>query len=350
MAKEKKATEGLKEEKGQEVTKGVGLDPGTMNLVSARYTSKEKVGTKRIRNVFMSLGKEVKRRLRLGKVSFIEREDEDDLVVLGDAALEFASSFGSEIRRPLKAGLISPQEADALSILGTLISNVLGDPREEGEICYFSVPAPPIDMDRDVVYHTGVLEKIITECGYEAYESNEALAVIYAETAKENFSGVGISFGAGMTNVAMAVNAVPAGMEFSIARAGDWVDKGASSSLGLATSRICSVKEQGVDLMNPHTREAEAISFYYKNLIDYVLKKVSEQFRLKCQLAIGRPIPIIVSGGTSMAGGFMELFENRFKRIRRRFPIEVSEIRHAKDPLTAVAHGCLVQAVQEYVE
>jgi actin-related protein len=57
---------------------------------------------------------------------------------------------------------------------------------------------------------------------------------------------------------------------------------------------------------------------------------------------------LVISGGTSLAGGFLELFEERFNKRRKKFPIEVSEIRQAKDPLNAVAHGMLIQAMQEY--
>jgi hypothetical protein len=75
---------------------------------------------------------------------------------------------------------------------------------------------------------------------------------------------------------------------------------------------------------------------------------VAEQFRTRCTVELQDPVPLIVSGGTSLAGGFLDLFRKVFKKHRRRFPIEVSEIRQAKEPLCAVAHGLLVQAMREY--
>jgi hypothetical protein len=41
------------------------------------------------------------------------------------------------------------------------------------------------------------------------------------------------------------------------------------------------------------------------------------------------------------------LFKSVFDRKRKRFPVEVSEVRAATDPLNAVANGLLVQAMQE---
>jgi len=176
--------------------------------------------------------------LKLTGAEFVERED--DIIVVGDAALEIAAIFNREARRPLSSGLISPGEMEAMSILGTLVKTVLGDPVVSNEVCFFSIPAEPIDdPEKDVIYHTGVFEKIISECGYKPYSSNEAMAVIYSEAAKENFSGISLSFGSGMTNVALALNAME-GLSFSVARAGDWIDAGAARSVGSTQSRICN--------------------------------------------------------------------------------------------------------------
>jgi len=64
-------------------------------------------------------------------------------------------------------------------------------------------------------------------------------------------------------------------------------------------------------------------------------------------MRIRKPLPIIVSGGTSLAGNFVEFFAEVFDKKADKFPFEVSEIRHADDPLNAVAIGLLIQAMQE---
>ena len=325
---------------------GIGLDIGTMNLISARKTETGVV-TKRMRDAFLDLPLDAKKMLKLSKVDYVERED--DVLILGDAAMETANIFGKEARRPLVSGLISASEIDSLEVLGLLVRHVLGDPVEPGEFCYFSVPAAPIDRpDRDVVYHQGVFEKVVKECGYTPVSSNEAMGIIYSEAAKDGFSGIAFSFGSGMTNIALSVNTIE-GLSFSVARSGDWIDSGAAKSIGGTQARICALKEKGIDISNPQGREQEAIAFYYKALINYALDQVATRFKaIESQFALPKPIPIIVSGGTSMAGGFMKLFNEVFEGKRKRFPIEISEVRKASDPMNAVANGLLVQAMQEY--
>lgn len=339
----------MSEEKNEKKSKtlyGVGADIGTMNLVSARRTGKG-VETVRMRDVFLDLPANAKRMLRIGNIDYIEHDDE--ILIVGDAALETANIFGKEARRPLSAGMVSPSEIDSLEVLGILISHILGDPKVEKEVCVFSVPAPPVDQaDRDIVYHKGVVSRIIEECGYRAIPSNEAMAIVYSETADDGFSGLAISLGSGMCNVALSVNTIE-GLSFSVARGGDNIDAGAARSVGATKARICAVKEAGIDLNNPKNREQEAITFYYRELISYLLDQVAQQFKkIQGQFTLPRPIPLVVGGGTSLAGGLMKLFEDVFETKRKRFPFEISEIRHAKEPLNVVAYGLLVQAMQEY--
>lgn len=326
---------------------GVGLDIGTMNLVAARKDA-DGVVTTRMRDVFLDIpvSTSARKMLKLSDMSYVEREDA--IIVLGDAAMELANVFGKTPRRPLSAGLISPDEMDSLEVLQMLISKVLGKPRVADEVCYFSVPAEPIDQDRDVIYHRGVFENIVASCGFKPIPANEAMGIIFSETSKDGFSGLAMSFGSGMVNVALSISTIE-GLSFSVARGGDWIDTGAAKSTGSTQARICAIKEKGVNLTDPKGRDQQAIVFYYEAMITYVLDQIEERFNaIRGKFDLPRAIPLIVSGGTSKAEGFMEFFTAVFEKKRGRFPIEISEIRHASDPLNSVAYGLLVQAMQEY--
>lgn len=348
MSKKGKKSEDTKEKQAP----GVGLDIGTMNLVSARKVGNE-IQTKRMRDCFLDMDADAKKMLKLSDVSYIEHDD--TLLILGDPAIHTANIFGREVRRPLSKGLISAGEVDALEVLSILIENVVGKPNAKDEVCYFSVPAAPVDLPgQDVVYHQAVFERILGELGYDAVSGNEAQAIIYSECADTMFSGIGISFGSGMVNCALSFNTMSA-LQFSLARGGDWIDENAARAIGSTASKMCSIKEKGVNLADPskgdekHLREREAIATYYRALISYALDNIAKEFK-KTQDSVELPdaIPIVVSGGTSLADGFVEMFEEVFEKKRKRFPIEVSEIRVAEDPMTSVAQGLLVQAMQEY--
>ena len=689
---------------------GCGLDLGTMNILSARQQG-AKVVTSRIRDAFIDLDAANKKSLRLSQVDYIEKGDQ--LVVIGDSALNMANLFKREVRRPLSRGIISAGELEAQQVLSLLVKHVLGDPLVPGEHCFFSVPASPVDdTEQDVVYHTEIFKKIISEYGYTPHPMNEAMAIVYSQCADSNFSGLTASFGcltpdthiltrhgyipiervvegdevltrtgeykrvlkawrkqhtgsvyrlsfygnplgvtltgnhkvwvqrnntwswipaedlalkdvvgepimggtgkntsiclydrmqngpftkktvlcssslgrflgyfladghlgpdtrdtiwfdfgpneqlyaddvraiasklfhrkvtfhahgeaircqmshrslakwlrdncygiedakrvkkfpfpveslkasvalgfvvglvrgdgwtadsqvffgntsvplvtayyallnrlglagtlhkraargtqfkdgreilasscspewsvivsgvdgqylrdavessspkasklwrdggfrctriraieeipyegevcdltvedepsfcapyitlhnSGMVNIALAYQTIM-GLSFSCARAGDWCDAHAAKAVGATASRMCSIKERGVNLVSPNGREEEALALYIRELIRYCLNAVSVQFKkVQASLDLPEPIPFIVSGGTSKAGGFLDLFKEEFESVKKRgFPIQISEIKHARDPMTAVAEGLLVLATEEH--
>ncbi len=325
---------------------GVGLDIGTMNIVSARKKS-GKTAYKRVRDAFLDLEMDAKRSLKMSKVNYIEQDG--NLVVLGDSALTMANLFKREARRPLSRGVISAGEMDAQAILGLLVHNVLDEPSEEGEHCFYSVPAPPIDdPSQDVIFHTEVFRKIIRDRGYNAHPMNEAMAIIYSQCADETFSGLAVSFGAGMANIALSYQASK-GMEFALARGGDWIDAQSAKAVGKTASQMCAVKEKGINLLAPAGREEQAIVLYVRSLINYSLQNIAAQFKkVSNDVSLPEPIPFIVSGGTTKAEGFMDIFREEFELVRKKFPIQITEVRQAKDPLQAVAEGMLVLALEEH--
>lgn len=328
---------------------GVGLDVGTMNIVAARQEGSE-IKTRRVRDAFIDLDVEAKKALKMSKVNYVETDGQ--LIVIGDSALNMANLFKREVRRPLAKGLISAGELDAQKILSLMIFQVLGEPLVDGEPCYYSVPAEPIDVpDQDVAYHREVFRKIISEIGYTPHPMNEAMAIIYSQCADDGFSGLSISYGSGMCNIALSYQTMM-GLDFSIARGGDWIDSHAARAVGSTASRMCSIKEKGgFSLASPPkgNRDAEALSLYIRSLISHTLEKVAQQFRRDTQSSsLSSPVPFVVSGGTTKAEGFMDIFKEEFASIKKKgFPIEISEIRQATDPMTAVAEGLLVLALQE---
>lgn len=324
---------------------GVGLDCGTMNFVAARRSNK-KISHARIRDAFLDLPLEHKRMLRLSGTDYVELDGK--LLVIGDKAMDTANIFNREARRPMSGGIISSGEIDAQQVISLMMKKILGDPRMEKEKCCYSVPAPAVDVQgSDITYHKAILGKIIQELGYTPESANEALAVVFSECSKDQFSGLGISYGSGMTNVCLSYNAMSA-LDFSLGRGGDWIDNGAARAVNTTAAKICSIKESSIDITKPQNREEEAIALFVQTLIDYTIDNFTKHFvKAKSEILIPKPIPIIVSGGTSLATGFLDKFKERFELHRSKFPIKISEIRAAGDPMTAVASGLLLLAQME---
>lgn len=327
------------------------VDIGTCFLVSAKQDSNNQIHYKTIRDAFLDMDNDpaIKNMLNMSKINYIEAGDK--LYIIGDPAVTMANIFKKNARRPLAKGVISPGEIEAERILLVLLENILGKAQSENETCYYSIPGNPYDREIDVVYHSAMFSKLISSLGYKPIAMNEAAAVVYSNCAPEMFSAVGISFGSGMANIALLYQTM-VGMSFAIQNCGDWLDESVARATGTTASRIQAIKERGLNLMDPKEgdpktfREREALVVYYKSLILRVLEAIRTEFdKRRGDIDLPQAIPIVLSGGTSLAKGFKELFEAGFNNIKDTFPFQISEIRLAKDQLNAVAQGLLVAAL-----
>jgi hypothetical protein len=243
-------------------------------------------------------------------------------------------------------GLLNPREQYALPVLQTIIGKVVRRARSAGDVLAFSVPAAPAGRESRLTYHEATLRRFAEELGYRAVAVNEGLAVIFSELESDNFTGIGISCGGGMCNVALAYLSIPS-ILFSIPKGGDYIDASVGAVVNKHATRVRVLKEEGVDLSRPPKDKFErAIQIYYEDLIEDLVGALRKALSGADKLPKSdRPLPIVLSGGTAKPKGFRDAFE---KVLRAKpLPIEVSEVRLARDPLTATARGALIAARYE---
>jgi actin-like ATPase involved in cell morphogenesis len=334
----------------------LGLDIGTCNLVSATKDAKNSaaaVEVKSIRDAFLDIevDQTVLNMLKMSNISYVQ--ENDIIYIVGEPALNVANLKKCEVRRPLNQGVISAGELDAEKMLYILLKSIISSPKVENEVVFFSVPAKPIDKVMDIVYHEAIFKKIIESFGFKAHSMNEAAALVFSNSSKENFTALSSSFGAGLVNTALVYQTM-IGMAFSVAQSGDYIDQSAARAVNTTATRIMTIKEKGVNLLDPNEgdlkqlREREAIIVYYRNLIHYVIDSIVKEFKKSNNMMeIQEAIPWIIGGGTAKAKNFLEFFKQEFEKKRSTFPIPISEIRLVNDPLADVAKGLLIAAMND---
>lgn len=328
-------------------TVACGLDIGTMNIV---FSSSENKQIKTSRNMFLKLDSEEVPIQDLKDISYVEMED--SIYIVGEDAFRMANLFNKQVSRPMEKGMISPNEIDAIDVLTLVVKDLIGPTKHKDIYCSYSIPAEAIDIDRSVTYHEKVFSRILASIGINHKSINESMAIIFSECEKENYTGIGISFGAGMCNVACSYKGVEI-FEFATTRSGDWIDYNVSQNLNITQNRVTNIKERHLDLSenfmtNPNRkirRVLEALHYYYNSMIEYTVKNIIKEFEQKFDLETDESLPIVVSGGTSLAKGFLDLFKEAIKHYD--LPFSVSEIRQASDPLTCVSKGLLIKTLAD---
>ncbi len=313
-----------------------GLDVGTSFIVLSEEISSGNISYKDFRDAFYIIKpttpvatKMIEKGLT-GKI-FIKDSD-GSFILLGKDAIEKAVERNDTARRPMYKGVVSSKEKDAKKILAFILQEVVQKSSEQGEKLVFCIPAQPVDQedeDFDVGYHEDVVKTILAEIGYEARAINEAEALCYAELENEDYTGIGVSCGAGMTNVCVMLNGEPT-VTFSTTKSGDWIDRMSSVATGEPDSVVQAEKEAGGFKIGEQTDNPvlAAVSAYYERLIDYTTKQLSAALTgHKLLPKFKNPLTIVVAGGTSQADGYIEEFTKKI--TDNNFPLNIKEVKHS---------------------
>lgn len=324
----------------------MGLDVGTSRVVLATGTAERSKAVDEL-NAFITLpfSKLTEKIFKDKKVPY-QIDGGTSLQVYGNEAARFAKVFNIEVRRPMSGGTLNPAEDQSLTVLNSIIEHLLGK-TPKGASLRFSVPGELRGQDSsDLVYHEAMLKKTLEGMGYNATSINEGLAVVFSELEEENFTGIGISCGGGMCNVAVAFMSMPV-LTFSTGKAGDYIDRSVASVTKETANAVRMIKEKGLDLSRPpQNKHEEAFHTYYEEVINTLVSELRDALAETKNLPnLDESMPIVLSGGTAKPKGFDKKFREAIDRAD--FPLKVSEVRTAREPLTATARGCLIAAMYD---
>jgi hypothetical protein len=342
-----------------------GHDIGTVFLQCARDNKDGKIQYNTVRDCYRVIDhvEEFEDTLKSQGAHYVVGEEK--IYVLGSDAYvqagmaEFgAGQSGSPeeiLKRPMKDGILNPDSPKmSMTILRELMKSCIEKdigPARENEVLYFSVPADPVDSNINNRFHKMMAQRYLESLGYDAYPIGEGLAVIFAENPRMYvsdgqvpFTGIGISMGGGQCNFCLAERGLPLD-EFSIARAGDWIDSNTARMVGQPLTKVTRVKERDLNFDNiDQNNEIQlALECYYEEVINYVFGIFRKRFENN-KGSIDFPIDIILSGGTASPPGLDKKVEAMISKMD--LPFEIHNVRKAKDMLRTVATGCYVRAKQ----
>src|SRR5271170_2327219 len=160
--------------------KVVGLDVGTSRIVSAQCQDADILfGTQLNAFTTIPFSKLTEDVLKKERIPYLAQDSE--ITVYGDESSRFANLFHSETRRPMRRGVLNPDEPGNASLVREIVTLVTGEKRGMGQKLCFSVPAAPIGAGPEVTIHQTQMAKMLTELGYEVRSITEGLAVVYGE-------------------------------------------------------------------------------------------------------------------------------------------------------------------------
>ena len=353
--KEEKVAVENKTKKEEKFKAGVGVDVGTSTVVVTRQTESGTFVNKFHRDMLFQLEASDESEDLLKRGDYLCVKTKEKYFIVGEDALKLANAIGKseDIVRPMQQGILNPNLSTSSELLFFILKALCGKPLVEKENLRFSLPANPIDKNLDNRFHQMVLNNFFNKLGFDAKPINEGIAmaidcnpIIKEEDGEIPLSGVALSFGGGMINCALIYK----GLEldsFSITSSGDGIDASTSQVTGIPVSNVIKIKEKKLDLNNVDMsdRSQQALSIYFDEMIERVVKAIGKKFRDKKSEMEGK-IEIVVGGGSSMNNGFIARLEDGFKKFP--IPFEILRIRHSPTPFFSVAQGSCIRAMADY--
>jgi len=335
---------------------GAGVDVGTSNIVVARQKEDGTFENRYHRNMLYALDVSDEATDLLESSNYLYVKVGDIFYVVGDDALKLVNAIGSgEVIRPMKDGILNPTLQESSELLFYIIKAVVGEPIKENESLRYSIPANPIDVDNDNVFHKMLLESFFKKLGFNPKPVNEAMCIAYdcnpvmkTEDGDVALSGICVSAGAGMTNVALSFKGLELN-SFSVTKSGDYIDERVALATGINKNQIVRIKEKKLDLNNVDMsdRAISALSIYYDEVIHRVLSQIASKFKDSKSQMEGE-IEIIVAGGTSMPEGYGQRFKKCLSDID--LPFTVYGVRQSKTPFYSVSQGACIRAQADHAK
>lgn len=323
----------------------IGLDIGTSRIVTARRANDQYQFATQL-NAFLSLPYSKLTESVLRKENIPHKVEGAEMIVYGNESAKFANLFNMETRRPMMRGILNPNEPNSLGMIRQIVETLIPQEQRKGGRLCFSLPGAPLGAEDDLTYHEATLRQILTEMGFEVTSINEGLAVVLAELEAGNYTGIGLSCGGGMCNVCLAYLSMPI-FSFSVTKGGDFIDASAASVVGERATLIRAIKEESFHLNGTfNDKVQQALAVYYDDMIRAMLTGLKDTLSQSRNVPrLGRPVPMIISGGSAMPAGFRDRVEKFLNETP--LPIAISEVRMASDPLHSTAKGALVAALAE---
>jgi hypothetical protein len=324
--------------------RAIGLDVGTSRIVAAEPNG-EGFHYRAQLNTFLALpfSKVTESMLRKEEVPY--KIVGTEILVLGERAQNLAHTLSQETRRPMQNGLLNPGERKNLEVIEEIVVRICGRGKAGDKVC-LSVPSPAPGNEGDLAYHRTTLMQLLESLGYQVQCLNEGLAVVFSELSDHNFTGIGISFGGGTSNVCLAYLGLPV-VNFSTAKAGDFIDRSTAGVTAETSTAIRLMKEQSLVLNGRGGNDIDrALSVYYDEVIDAVVSGLEDSLRRARKVPqIDKPVPVAVAGGSARPKGFMARLEAALSNAD--LPLKIAEIRLAANPLDTTAKGALMAAMLE---
>lgn len=334
----------------------VALDLGSHWIRSLRYRG-EALSARRQRSSFAVIPDvpAQRERLRAARIGFATCDG--NLVLMGDSAIELSRVFDMPAMELLPGAMVPQQNPVARQIAGILVDALLGQPQESDEVCCFIQPAQVVDARDERGESLEFFRRLIRLKGYWPLPMSAGQALVFAELARDGFTGIATVLGASGAELCVTHRGVPL-FSRSIPRGGRWLDEQLARQCELVQHDASGRLRYDVDQAQRVREDSGAVSQIASPLVDQMLsewigdladhlvgeiiRSLEETPRLS---ELPQPLAVVLGGGMMETPGLVEMVSRLL--LSRRLPVRIQTPRLAHRSPYTIARGCLINAELE---
>ncbi len=262
--------------------------------------------------------------------------------VVGNPAAELAAALGKGAQCGMSHGVLRPEDEALLPLYGAILAEAMGTSSRQEELCVYAVPSQSPDGNVDVAYHKDALGKLFARLGYKSQALSKGHAVVYAELANDDFTGVAVHCDMDAISLCVAYKTVSVA-DFSSFQAGTWAEQEAAKTLGTSAPVSRGTGRGSGNLANPIRREDEVLANQYRTMVRQALHHAKQLLNSNKNLSPLAPtVDVVCAGELVQKDGFVDLFGDEWSKAG--LPLKAKAVRRASDPAHAVSQGCLILA------
>ena len=308
----------------------IGLDLGSHQFRSLRSTA-EGLVARCCPAVFVALSDTPAHRRLLQQSNTHFATCSDQLLVFGDAAVEWSAMLNLSLSPLLRGGRIPTSDPISRQLLTLMIDAVLPEPKASpGTLCCMTMPGGGND-ERIKNHDADFFQQIVALRGYRPLVTTATQALALAELNDSGFTGISITLG----HTTCEFGIVHCGRE--IARC--VVMNGLESFEGAPKLGDRHISQ------DPAAASANVEREYARFFAD-VIDEARTQFDLDRSIkTLPQPMSVVCTGGITTIPAFLPMFQRAWDESE--WPVATRPIRVGTDGDFAVVRGCLIQAELE---
>ena len=331
----------------------VGLDLGTYGMRSL-WLQDDHLRARQSRTVYSTLPDRPEQRRLLEQAQISYATCEGALVLIGEAAGEFARLFQATALPLLPGGAVPREDPLARQILATQVEQLLPPAEADETPCCWTFPGASRSRSPQAEETQAFISRLLRLRGYRPIEIPSGMAVVFAELVPEAFTGMGLTVGAAGCEFSLAHQGTEL-FSCSVPRGGNWVDEQLAARLNLACwdgrgQRLPDLAQAesrklslAGTLVHPRDDHDALVCEVYREMLTHVFQEAARELARASGLRrSNRPFSLVCCGGSTHAAGFAELALRQLRQVA--FPVEIGDLRVVAASPYTVARGCLINA------